>query len=132
MANKLISYYYIYKKYLKYILFLQVQEIEKARILAEEKAQEVQTKENEARQLEQELREANIRVSSREIFYSRILIFLIFRFFKLNNELIIIIIQINPKNIDILLMMMKVMKKKTVPVVMDEVIKISKSNLIFF
>ena len=49
-------------KYLKNFLF-QVQEIEKARILAEEKSEEVQTKENEARQLEQELREANIRVN---------------------------------------------------------------------
>jgi len=39
-----------------------VQEMDKARLFAEEKAQEAQTKDNEARQLEQELREATIRV----------------------------------------------------------------------
>jgi uncharacterized membrane protein len=52
------------ENYLSYIyIIFKVQEIEKARLLAEEKAQEAQTKENEARQLEEELREANIRVS---------------------------------------------------------------------
>lgn len=43
------------------VLF-KVQDIEKARVLAEENAHEAQQKEDESRQLEQELREANQRV----------------------------------------------------------------------
>jgi hypothetical protein len=54
-------------KYIEYII-LKVQEIEKARILADEKGREAQQKEYEARQLEQELREANKRVSFYSIF----------------------------------------------------------------
>ncbi|CAF5218853.1 unnamed protein product, partial [Rotaria magnacalcarata] len=39
-----------------------VQEIEKTRLLADENAQEAQRKENEARQIEEDLRETQMRV----------------------------------------------------------------------
>jgi len=77
-------------------LFFKVEEIEKTRLLAEEKTQEIQLKEDEAKQIEQDLLEAKSRVSRAHIHHLHRFIFhwqndnnkirFIFRFVSHNNN----------------------------------------------